>query len=75
MNKTRPILVAFRVSEKENELLNQLVEESGLSKQDYLRLRAFGIDIEEQKSEPYLLKKRLEGYEALLKKIFEEKET
>ena len=75
MNKKRPIAVMFRLSEQENELFKENVEKSGLSQQDFLRLKALGIDLDaEPKSEPYLLQKRLEGYEALLKKIFEEKE-
>lgn len=77
MNKSRPIQIKFRLSERENELFKEKVEESGLSQQDYLRLKALGIDIDvdvEPKTEAYLLQKRLEGYEALLKKIFEEKE-
>lgn len=77
MNKSRPIQIKFRLSERENELFKEKVEESGLSQQDYLRLKALGIDIDvdvEPKTEAHLLQKRLEGYEALLKKIFEEKE-
>lgn len=75
MNKKRPIQVMFRLSEEENELFRENVEKSGLSQQDYLRLNALGIDIDvEPKTEAHLLQKRLEGYEALLKKILEERD-
>lgn len=36
MNKTRPNKVIFRVSDKELELLNQRVKESGMTKQDWI---------------------------------------
>lgn len=36
MNKTRPNRVFFRVTDKELELLNQCVKESGMTKQDWI---------------------------------------
>lgn len=36
MNKTRPNKVIFRMSDKELELLNQRVKESGMTKQDWI---------------------------------------
>lgn len=71
MDKNK-VQVKFRLTESENQLFREQVEKSGLSQQDYLRLKALGIEIEEvSKSETYLIKKRMEGYEALLKKILE----
>lgn len=36
MNKTRPNRVFFRVTDKELELLNQRVKESGMTRQDWI---------------------------------------
>lgn len=71
MDKNK-VQVKFRLTESENQLFREQVEKSGLSQQDYLRLKALGIEIEEvPKSEAHLLKERMEAYEALLKKILE----
>lgn len=38
MNKTRPNRVYFRVTDEELKLLNQRVDESGMTKQDWIPL-------------------------------------
>lgn len=71
MDKNK-VQVKFRLTESENQLFREQVEKSGLSQQDYLRLKALGIEIEEvPKSEAHLIKERMDTYEALLKKILE----
>lgn len=44
-NRLRSVVVGFRMSPEEAELLNSLVKVSGLSKQDYLINRALQRDV------------------------------
>ena len=44
-NRLRSVVVGFRMSPEEAELLNSLVKVSGLNKQDYLINRALQRDI------------------------------
>lgn len=44
-NRFRSVVVGFRMSPEESELLNSLVKVSGLSKQDYLINRALQRDV------------------------------
>lgn len=44
-NRLRSVVVGFRMSPEESELLNSLVKVSGLSKQDYLINRALQRDV------------------------------
>ena len=44
-NRLRSVVVGFRMSPEEAELLNSLVKVSGLNKQDYLINRALQQDV------------------------------
>ena len=66
MNKSRPIMFAFRASEVEAEEIRKKIAESGKSQQEYLLDQAMG-EVEITQTDMNILVKRIKGYENLLK--------